>query len=588
MQQDLFTILIEKYLANKASVEEIHLLEEYYQRLGRKDPQQLKVQEASDIQTYILAELQGRMHASAVQAPGNRTLFRSVQGVWWAAAAVLITIVSAVWYFYPQNTIKKENVQLAYKDSPGKTVYKTIDNPKGHTVISVTLGDGTKVWLNEASRISYPETFAGSEREMNLVGEAYFEVVHDAQKPFKIKAGNELIEDLGTRFNVNAYAGNPLKVTLLEGIVQVNGTRLAPGQQYMNGKVSVANTQDAVAWKDAFVADEEIVFTKFPSESPLVLKDFIKIGKGVVQHLFFSDSGLITFYFNPAPGDYFFNRYSLKTLELTGKYMNVDSRKGIRVASFAGIHRGNTLWAYDLSSQRLQTVDLKNNINNADSLAIQHYSIEKFCYSVQLMGGLQLLGDGAMHTQQKIQKIDLVTGKEITSFGDFVNIPKGMPANAWKDAYSGFLFLKPTEEKVAIALRYTDRIEIFDLHTQKSKLIKGPENYAPEFMPIKVYGRDLMVMGRTEKTRMAFQKGTVTNRYIYLLYSGNYDEQVYNPQSQIRAAGKYIYVYDWNGNPIRKYSLDRYVTCIAVSEDDKVLYAFDRNTENISKVNLIK
>jgi transmembrane sensor len=114
------------------------------------------------------------------------------------------------------------NGQLKYQVINNNTTrtYNTITTTRGRQ-FRVTLPDGSQVWLNAASSITYPVAFTGNEREVSVTGETYFEVAH-SNKPFKVKKGNTEIQVLGTHFNVNAYDDEPdMKVTLLEGSVQV-------------------------------------------------------------------------------------------------------------------------------------------------------------------------------------------------------------------------------------------------------------------------------------------------------------------------------------------------------------------------------
>lgn len=140
----------------------------------------------------------------------------------------------------------------------------TLSTPRG-AQYQVTLPDGSKVWLNAASKLSYPERFTGSERRVELEGEAYFEVASNKQKPFKVSSKGQEVEVLGTHFNIQAYEeDNETKTTLLEGAVQVfrsegnqhlsKPTLLQPGQQAVlhNGKLrtQTVNTDDFASWKD--------------------------------------------------------------------------------------------------------------------------------------------------------------------------------------------------------------------------------------------------------------------------------------------------------------------------------------------------
>ncbi|MCG2613126.1 FecR domain-containing protein [Terrimonas sp. NA20] len=87
----------------------------------------------------------------------------------------------------------------------------------------ITLADGTKVWLNDASAISYPASFNGSTREVNVTGESYFEVAKDAAKPFIVMVNGVKVQATGTAFNIKAYPGTPVSIALTEGSVKVSG-----------------------------------------------------------------------------------------------------------------------------------------------------------------------------------------------------------------------------------------------------------------------------------------------------------------------------------------------------------------------------
>ncbi len=108
--------------------------------------------------------------------------------------------------------------------------------PKGGEY-QVVLADGTKVWLNSASRLIYPQSFMGKERRVVLSGEAFFDVVHDAERPFIVETSRMNVKVLGTRFNVNDYDDNEeVSTTLVNGSVEIvsggqQAFRLVPGEQ---------------------------------------------------------------------------------------------------------------------------------------------------------------------------------------------------------------------------------------------------------------------------------------------------------------------------------------------------------------------
>lgn len=153
--------------------------------------------------------------------------------------------------------IIKGNTSLA------ETQYNTLTTPRGGQY-QIRLPDGTKVWLNSASSLTFPISFTSKERSVTLTGEAYFEVTKDKNKPFMVSVGGMKITVLGTHFNVMAYNDEPaVKATLLEGAVKVtkgnNSALLQPGQQAIISsaiadkiKVKEVNTEKIVAWKNGF------------------------------------------------------------------------------------------------------------------------------------------------------------------------------------------------------------------------------------------------------------------------------------------------------------------------------------------------
>jgi ferric-dicitrate binding protein FerR (iron transport regulator) len=149
--------------------------------------------------------------------------------------------------------------QITAKNLARGKGYNTLINPKASQTAMLTLTDGTKVWLNAGSSLTYPIVFTGRERKVSVSGEAYFEVTHDISQPFIVSKDKLSVRVLGTHFNVNAYDDDPeSKVTLLEGMVKVNKDKasgiLQFGQQarVLDRRILIkgVNTQQAVAWKN--------------------------------------------------------------------------------------------------------------------------------------------------------------------------------------------------------------------------------------------------------------------------------------------------------------------------------------------------
>ena len=172
--------------------------------------------------------------------------------------------------------IKSADGLIIYKVATGrvrgKMQFNTLANPKGSKVIGMVLEDGTKVWLNAGSSLTYPVAFIGKERKVSITGEAYFEVAKKKSMPFRIMKGEMMVEVLGTHFNVNAYGDEPhMKVTLLEGAVKVSSGNvsgiLKPGQQakVKDNDINVQsdiNIDQVMAWKNGYFSFEKAGITE--------------------------------------------------------------------------------------------------------------------------------------------------------------------------------------------------------------------------------------------------------------------------------------------------------------------------------------
>jgi len=151
------------------------------------------------------------------------------------------------------------------KDSVTIDEYNMIRTPLGGEY-SLTLSDGTKVWLNAMSELRYPVAFGGDLREVELKGEAYFEVAENKNKPFIVRTDEFNVRVLGTSFNISAYADSPLALTTLcSGQVRLtdcmnpeNEQDLLPGEQLLfhreSRKMEIRNvdTDVFVSWREGF------------------------------------------------------------------------------------------------------------------------------------------------------------------------------------------------------------------------------------------------------------------------------------------------------------------------------------------------
>jgi transmembrane sensor len=161
--------------------------------------------------------------------------------------------------------INKEGDKIIYGDSrhpgaakpnPGSlntyAAYNTMSTPRGGQY-QLTLPDGTHVFLNASSSITYPTAFTNRSREVTISGEAYFQIKPNHSQPFIVKTKTEQITVLGTEFNINSYDDEPLsKTSLINGSIKINNQVLTPGEAYTNGKIIKTNITHDIAWKNGY------------------------------------------------------------------------------------------------------------------------------------------------------------------------------------------------------------------------------------------------------------------------------------------------------------------------------------------------
>lgn len=316
MDKQEIKVIIQKYLDGTASAEERAQLQEWYNHYAVTKPRQdfpmdIWFRQQSTLEA-ILGKPAVEIDNVANQSQGNKIPLWRYIGI----AAAVVAIVFGVWLFYTsryneagQRGIKyandiapgkagatltlangrkislsaavngilaKESGVLISKDSNGDLQYEiqqlpqspekdassfnTLSTANGETY-QVKLPDGTRIWLNSASALKYPSSFASlRSRNIELTGEAYFEVAKDKRRPFIVKTDQQQVKVWGTHFNISSYVDDDTKTTLLEGSVSVLiGSKprfLKPGEQSVlkDGTIKIAevDTDEAIAWKNGY------------------------------------------------------------------------------------------------------------------------------------------------------------------------------------------------------------------------------------------------------------------------------------------------------------------------------------------------
>lgn len=158
----------------------------------------------------------------------------------YAAGLVIVGVLVFTAFFYGRNKAESQFADIV------------IEAPRGG-LSRINLPDGTKVWLNSNSRISYSQGFGITDRKLRLVGEGYFEVKKNSKLPFSIQSGNFLIHDLGTRFNVRNYSSDAeAEITLTEGKVSFQDSRNIKTVYYLqpNQKAVIAKASGLVKFEN--------------------------------------------------------------------------------------------------------------------------------------------------------------------------------------------------------------------------------------------------------------------------------------------------------------------------------------------------
>ena len=172
---------------------------------------------------------------------------------WVAAAAVVLISISAGWWIFKVDSVRRQEIVLQEEKEMQPVVFS------GKQFIH--LPDGSTVLLNEGTKLSYTSSFGEQAREVILTGEGYFDVQHDSSRPFKVLTGKVTTTVLGTAFNVEAYPGQEeIKVTVARGRVQVKDDQrtfgiITPDQQIAVNTVTRdfvqtnLKAETAVAWQ---------------------------------------------------------------------------------------------------------------------------------------------------------------------------------------------------------------------------------------------------------------------------------------------------------------------------------------------------
>ncbi|NJO69946.1 MAG: FecR family protein [Bacteroidetes bacterium] len=166
-----------------------------------------KTTDLTSLQMEVLADIKSK---SGHSLPKRKIILFSIA----VAASIIMGFIGGLIWYSGNDAIDTSTI-----------VYNEVNVPIGAKT-QLTLSDGTRVWLNGGSKIKYPSTFQAKSREVQLNGEAYFDVTENKAVPFIVKTSTLQIKVLGTAFNVKSYPEDKtVETTLVRGLVEVRGIK---------------------------------------------------------------------------------------------------------------------------------------------------------------------------------------------------------------------------------------------------------------------------------------------------------------------------------------------------------------------------
>lgn len=316
-----YTTLYQKFLDQTCSPKEAEMLLDYF-RTEEGDGEMVKLIETTfERPTALFTSAQdeqsiknNELRIMKTIRPKNRIL--SLRQ-WYSAAAVLLLIGMGIWFYRPvvtRNLFQDPNA-IAMKNHiiPGKNTamltladgekitlsdakkgivigsdlryndntivnHKKVDHtiqtliastPRGGTY-QISLPDGSKVWLNAASKLTFPSSFSTlvNDRIVELEGEAYFEITKNKARPFIVKSHGQQVKVLGTQFNISAYKDESIRTTLLEGSVSVRHTEFSSASR---NRKSALQARDPDLRQDEVKENNEVILK--PNQQSLITEN---------------------------------------------------------------------------------------------------------------------------------------------------------------------------------------------------------------------------------------------------------------------------------------------------------------------------
>lgn len=267
--------------------------------------------------------------------------------------------------------------------------------------------------------------------------------------------------------------------------------------------------------------------------------------------------------------EYFLINYSLKEKSIISKAIMYGMGPD-EMLSCDMYCANDKIWLYDMGKQRLGRIDIDSLLQGNYTIN-KYYNIPMYFYNVAMLNDSIMIGTNNLLEPYKLSYFNIKNGK-LEGRASYSYLNEKIPLTALLDASSCYVNIHPTRKDILLSYRYTDVIEIYDSIGNLKSSVQGPLGFDAEFT-VGPNGS----MEKIKGTHKAFVNSYVTSDYIYLLYSGC------SRSDKNWAYGTQLFVYSWDGKPLKHYLLDSPVYTFAINEKTDEIYSYSIQTGELVK-----
>jgi hypothetical protein len=325
-------------------------------------------------------------------------------------------------------------------------------------------------------------------------------------------------------------------------------------------------------------------FGKFPAVSAGTETKLLDVGFSMPQVMTIYKDSLLLVVNNPGENPHHIRVFDINKKKAIDNILPASGKKGGALSFMTVRITDSLVWVFDVFKNGFIVADLNTVLKGNGGLeSYSEYRLKPqvFYYDAMLLNRNEALLNGNYDTDEKlvyVNFLDSARNKELLSYQKDADIGSSRTS---KMSYESFMMLKPDKKKLILAARYADQFELLALDSGKYKKIRGPVGFLPDLDPFED-NSGVTVATPGQQTLYGFLKGHTTERFFYMLFSGN------PAKSHHRFFGNKIFVFDWEGNPVKQINLKNEIVDFAVTSDDKIIYTLNYQTRFISLVELDK